>query len=227
MLRSIREVFGYTVREVDGEIGLVRDCLIDHRDWKVNYLEVDLTEWFPGKKVIIPPSRIGQPDGKIFEVPLSMSKAQVLKSPALKLDETVCRQHEEELANHFGWDPCILGADSRNADDSTHLRSSRELLGYHLHATDGGIGHIEDFILDDKDWVLRHAVVHTRDWLPGKRVLMPLPWITGIDWKESTVMIDHSRENIKNSPEFDPSAPVNRHYEEVLYNYYGQPTYWD
>ena len=227
MLRSIRELFGYTVREVDGEIGLVRDFLVDNREWNVTYLEIDLTQWFPGKKVIVPPSRIGQPDGKKFEVPLLLSKAQVVNSPAIKLDETVCRLHEEELALHFGWDPCIISTDSKKVEDHSHLQSSRELMGYHLHATDGRIGHIEDFILDDEDWILRYAVVDTRDWLPGRRVLMPLPWITTVIWKENSVLIDHSRENVKNSPEYDPSSPVNRHYEEVLYNYYGRPTYWD
>jgi hypothetical protein len=73
----------------------------------------------------------------------------------------------------------------------------------------------------------RYVVIDTRNWLPGKSVLIAPHWIKEISWGESKMYVDLSREAIKNSPAYDPSTPVNRKYEERLYDYYGRPKYWD
>lgn len=107
------------------------------------------------------------------------------------------------------------------------LRSARHVMGHHIEAVDGEIGHVEDFIMDDEDWVIRYFVVNTRNWLPGKKVLAALDWIRDIDWENQKVVVEVSREAIRQGPEFDPAAPVNREYEARLYDYYGRPRYWD
>jgi hypothetical protein len=63
--------------------------------------------------------------------------------------------------------------------------------------------------------------------LPGKKVLVAPTWIESVSWSESKVHVVLSRETIKNSPEFDPTVPVNREYEARLYDYYGRPVYWE
>ena len=100
-------------------------------------------------------------------------------------------------------------------------------MSYGVEATDGSIGHVEDLILDDSDWIIRYVVVHTRNWLPGRKVLIAPSWITRIIWDELKVYVSHTRQEVKESPVFNPSEPVNRKYEEVLYDYYGRPKYWD
>jgi len=107
------------------------------------------------------------------------------------------------------------------------MRSCREIMSYDVGATDGSIGHVEDIILDDSNWVIRYVVVHTRTWLPGRKVLIDPSWIIHIIWDLQKLYVSHTRQEIKNSPIFDPSDPVNRKYEEVLYDYYGRPKYWD
>lgn len=107
-----------------------------------------------------------------------------------------------------------------------HLRSTREVIGYHIQANDGGIGHVDDFIAGGEDWVIRYMIVDTRNWLPGRKVLVAPTWVKRVDWAKRDVYVDLSRETIENSPEFDPSAPVNREYELRLYDYYGRPRYW-
>jgi len=112
-------------------------------------------------------------------------------------------------------------------DGDPHLRSAGEVTGYRLQARDGEIGHVKDFIVDDRAWNIRYMVVDTRNWLPGSRkVLISPDWITSIDWLERKVAVDLNVKEIKESPEYDPSAPVNREYEARLYNFYGQPKYW-
>lgn len=107
-----------------------------------------------------------------------------------------------------------------------HLRSTREVTGYRIHARDGEIGHVGDFIVDDETWAIRYMIVDTRNWWPGKHVLVAPQWIGAIDWDTSTVEVDLLRETIKQGPEYDP-AILNREYETALYRHYGRPAYWE
>jgi stress response protein YsnF len=47
-----------------------------------------------------------------------------------------------------------------------------------------------------------------------------------VDWVEKSVHVNMTKEQVENSPDYDPLEPINREYEERLYNYYGQPVYW-
>jgi hypothetical protein len=116
---------------------------------------------------------------------------------------------------------------SDSTPDDCLLRSANELVGYHIKAVDGEIGHVEEFILDDESWTVRYLVVDTRNWLPGKKVLVPPAWIESADCLQETVTFDLTKGQIERSPEYDPSAPVNREYENLLYDFYGRPRYWE
>ena len=70
-------------------------------------------------------------------------------------------------------------------------------------------------------------VVDTRNWLPGRKVLVSPVWVESVDWTEYKVTVDLTTEAVKNSPEYDPLAPVNREYEARLYDFYGRPKYWE
>ena len=59
----------------------------------------------------------------------------------------------------------------------THLRSTHEVSGYHVKATGGEIGHVEDFLFDDETWEIRYVIVDTRNWWPAKKVLLRPQWI--------------------------------------------------
>ena len=46
------------------------------------------------------------------------------------------------------------------------------MIGYHIEATDGEIGHVEDFLVEDSSWAIRYMIVDTRNWWPGRKVLV-------------------------------------------------------
>jgi hypothetical protein len=115
---------------------------------------------------------------------------------------------------------------SQEQTGDPNLRSANEVIDYYIQANDGDIGHVEDFIIDDQSWTIRYMIVDTRNWLPGKKVLVSPQWIKEVSWTDSTVHVDLSRDQIKNSPEYDPSVPIDRTYEADLYEYYGRPKYW-
>jgi len=114
----------------------------------------------------------------------------------------------------------------RVISEDVHLRSTQEVANYHIAATDGEIGHVEDFILEDDSWTIRYLAIDTRNWLPGKKVLVSPQWISLIDWAQGKVHVNLSREGVKHSPEYDNSKLVSREYESQLYQHYRQPGYW-
>lgn len=101
-----------------------------------------------------------------------------------------------------------------------HLRSAREVQGYHVLSQDGEFGHIEDFILDARDWTIRYLAVNSRNWLPGKTVAIPAEWAAEIRWEEQKVAVGRFRSEILDGPEFDLSR-LGREYEEALDRFYG------
>lgn len=119
------------------------------------------------------------------------------------------------------------GGAGERAEGDPRLRSSGTVTGYYIQARDGDIGHVEDFLVDDQDWAIRYMVVDTRNWLPGKKVLVSPDWIERISWGDSAVYVSVLREQIEHSPEYDPARPIERTYETRLYDYYGRPRYWE
>jgi hypothetical protein len=122
-------------------------------------------------------------------------------------------------------DPTQPATPARTEGDP-HLRSTREVIGYTTQASDGEIGHVDDFMGDDETWELRYMVVDTGNWLSGKKVLVAPRWISKVTWAESQVYVDLPRDIIEGAPPFDPYTPISRDYEAQLHNYYQQPPYW-
>jgi hypothetical protein len=107
-----------------------------------------------------------------------------------------------------------------------HLRSTANVTGYHIEARDGEIGHVEDFIIDHETWEIRYMVVDTRNWLPGKKVLIAPRWIDRVKLERFEALRKLIREAIKKAPEYHPDA-LNREYEGKLHDRYNRPKYWD
>jgi uncharacterized protein YrrD len=106
------------------------------------------------------------------------------------------------------------------------LRSTRDVSGHDIQAEDGEIGHVDDFIIDDKTWAIRYLVVDTRNWWPGKKVLVSPQWIERISWDQSKVFVNLLRETIKKSPEYTDESLITRDYEEELHRHYKRDGYW-
>jgi hypothetical protein len=115
-------------------------------------------------------------------------------------------------------------AEARRGDP--HLRSANEVIGYYIEATDGDIGHVEDIMVEIGSWRARYLMIDTKNWWPGRMVLISPDWATSVSWEDQKVFLDHTREQVRGSPEYDPDRPVDRSYEERLHGYYGYGPYW-
>ncbi len=248
MLRSTRKLRDYVLHALDGEIGRCRDFLFDDHQWVVRYMVADTGRWIPDKEVLISPMALGKPNWGERTLPVELTREQIRTAPSLAADEPVSRQMEEAIHEHYGFPYYWGGADLwgimaqpdllRDAAPTEkegpirptgdpHLRSVREVTGYHIEARDGEIGHVDDFILDDRTWSLRYMVVDTRNWLPGRKVLVAPLWVESLDWPNAEAAVSLSRSEIEGAPPFHPGTPINREYEERLHHYYGRPAYWE
>lgn len=257
MLRKVSSLKGYAIKATDDELGSVKEVYFDDEQWGVRYLVVETGTWLSQRTVLISPYSITGVDDLEELIHVSLTREQVKNSPDIDTHQPVSRQLEGEFSSYYGFGnywtgPYLWGAGGypvlpdamgipkvderpdavaeRAADrpEDVHLRSSKDVAGYHIVGTDEEIGHVEDFICDDESWAIRYLLVDTRNWWPGgKKVLLATQWIERIDWTDSTVQARLTQEQIKNSPEYDEDEPLDRGYETQLHQYYDKRGYWD
>jgi hypothetical protein len=248
MLRKASAFKGYAIVASDGRLGTVSDFLFDDASWLVRWLVVDTGNWLPGRRVLLPTSVLGHADVKEREFRVKLTMQQVKDSPDISTDRPVSRQSETHIYDFYGWSPYwgtgfYMGgydmggvmaaspalasgrygkdiADIQRNDDDLHLRSVEAVTGYHIHASDGEIGHVEDFLLEDADWSIHYLEVDTKNWWPGKKVLISPRSARAVDWTEKLVNLDVDRQRVKDSPAYDASTTVDRAYEKDFHRYY-------
>jgi uncharacterized protein YrrD len=114
----------------------------------------------------------------------------------------------------------------RCEDGDPHLRSAKAIMNYHIEASDGGIGHVVDLLLDEDGWAIRYLVVNTSAWWFGHQVLIAPQWIHDLSWLDATVSVKLTRQAVKDAPGYDAAAPLSRDYEVNLYRHHGRTGYW-
>jgi hypothetical protein len=254
MLRALSELDKYALEASDGNVGKVADFLFDDATWKIRWLVADAGTWLKERKVLIHPAVIARIDEDHRRFQLSLTMARVKASPGIQTDEPVSRQIESRLHDHYGvdpyWDrstfragamalpysspPLVGGAlqsprvvepfDAEPGDPA--LRSVAEVTGYHVHAEDGDIGHVENFLIDDPNWRIRYLVVDTMNWWPGRHVLVSPSAVRQIDWSERHISLNISRDQVKGSPPWSPNGNADdKEYDRRLQEYYNWPSH--
>ena len=113
----------------------------------------------------------------------------------------------------------------QNGDD-IQFHTLEELRTFTIQAHDGEIGHVSDFLFSPSDWIIRYMVVETGNWLVGKKVVVSMEWILGIEWETRRVNVSITRAQVKESPPLETMNQLDRNYEERIYHHYQRPHYW-
>ena len=248
MLRNTKQLKGFAVRGTDGELGVIDQLYFDDETWAVRYLGVYTGTWLSGRQVLISPISIINTDWTTRLVHVSLTKQQVEHSPDISMHLPVSRQHEAATLGYYGYSrywagPYLWGPSSypnelaldpaaltpkigSSHSRDFHLRSTEGVRGYAVDAVDGDIGHLDGFVMEDETWSLRYIEVATRNWWPGKKVLVSPAWIERVSWTSPKLYVSLLTQAIKNAPEYMESVPITREYESQLYFYYGRPPYW-
>ncbi len=218
----------------DGTIGKVKDFYVDDQAWTVRYLVVDSGSWLSNRRVLIVAASLDEPDLASKTIAADLTCAQVRDSPATETHKPISWQEEEKLLTYYGH-ACYRGGSAliendiasgslmparplaprpleaidvpRSPPGDPHLRSCAAVTGYHVHATDGDIGHVDGMLIDPRNWHVRFFIVNTSNWWLGYRVLIGTDRVTDVDWGDSKVAVQLSREAIRNSHVYDESQP--------------------
>ncbi len=114
-------------------------------------------------------------------------------------------------------------AERRHRHDDPHLRSCRQVEGYHLRATDGEIGHVAGYLVDPQTWAIRYLVVETGTWLTGHPVLISPQSISAVNWEDRAVAVRLTRQSVRDAPAFNPDAPLGAGPETPILRHYLLP----
>jgi len=103
MLRSLKDMEGYSIGATDGVIGQVRDFYFDDESWVIRYLVVETDAWHSNKRVLVSPLSLGRPDWSKKEFPASITKYQISRSPDIDTDKPISQQHEMGYLGYYGY----------------------------------------------------------------------------------------------------------------------------
>ena len=225
MLHLPHKVKGTTVRARDGEVGTLEDFIFEQSRWAVRYLVVDTGSWLGGRKVLLSPMAVqGRWDRS--GIALSVHRARVERSPDLKL-AGLERPGETALLEYYGqpvyWEganiwgmfdtpsallsareePMLRRGNATGNAIAEPLRSTEEIKGYHIQASDGEIGHVDDFLIGEDSWRIRYLLVDTSNWIGGKSVLVGTDIVETVDRARGVLRVSDSREDIRLSPTYE------------------------
>ncbi len=245
MLIKTKSLKGYKLNANDGEMGKVEEFYFDDKHWAIRYLIADTGSWLTGRLVLISPYSLVSVNKELGNIGVNLSKKQIEESPSLDSDKPVSQQFETAYHGYYGlpiyWGGAyMLGYYPPLASDSNelkkikeeekawdpNLRSTKVVTGYAIQASDGEIGHVDGFIIDDKTWTIRYLIIDTTNWWAGKKVLISPQWIDRVSWDDSKVFVNLSRESIKKSPEYSEEFLLTRDYETKLHQHYNRKGYW-
>jgi hypothetical protein len=237
---STKALVDYLIRGKDGLLGSVDDFYIDDNKWIIRYLVVDPTEDLRASPALIPSILMDYPGCRDQDQVLTtvLTRKQVSKSPDVVSSLPMTRWNEIKLSNYYGLakDSRLVEAKSLSmefvceekgsvfmSDWDPNLKSINKLYDFKINAKDGKVGKLNDFIVDTETWVLFNMVVETDECLlPARKILVSPAWIIKLDASQKSIDMGQSKRRIQNSPDFDPTAPVNRQDDTTLYDYYGR-----
>ena len=211
MFRSLGDLIGASMIATDGEIGRICNFLFDDRSWNIRYLVVDVGHWLARREVLLSVSVIDQPDWKTKTLRARLTKEQLRNGPDVDSKKPVSRQQEIAMREYFGWPaywdtvvdkvfpPNLIPAGREfpvHTTEDNHLRSAEDVIGYEVWASDGVVGCLESFVVDDAVWHIGYLDVKTGEGLQSRSVLVPTSWVKSISWADHQVNLQGSRERI-------------------------------
>src|SRR2546427_3909937 len=183
MLRSTKALVGFTISASDGDLGRVETLYFDDQHWTVRYFVVDTGGWLAEQSVLISPVCVRRPEWERGRLPVALTTAEVKESPSVDTHRPISRQYEIAFSEHYGipryWPgavgalpyplapPRVSGAIANELQahveqqeiEDQHLRSTEDVRGCRLRTTDGDLGHVEDFLVEDLTWRIRYLDV--------------------------------------------------------------------
>ena len=233
MQQILTALLDLNVAAIDGDIGTVDDVLFEDATWTIRYLVVDTGKWIAGRKVLLSPVAVRDAAWGQRRLNVRLTRAQVKDSPDIDTDKPVSRQHERAYFDYYGYpyywagplrwgpmpfppaqdpqnpdvrapEPNVPNAEGERLPANPHLRSAKTVIGYGIEAIDGAIGHVEDFVYSEEAWSIEALAIDTRNWLPGRRVVVPIERVEAVRWEDRTAKVELTQDAVRQSAPLRP-----------------------
>lgn len=106
------------------------------------------------------------------------------------------------------------------------LTTLKHFKGYTVKAKNGVIGEVKDICFDDRHWIIRHFVIDTGTWLPGRQLLLSPAVLAQPNWSSRFFTIVLTKEQVKNSAGRDRKKLDDHKHKGTVDSNYKWPTYW-
>jgi hypothetical protein len=232
MLRSVRDLVGYTVAARDGRCGELRDMYFDDRLWILRYWEVDAGA--AASALRLSPQAVTAIADKARQFHVRMCREQLQRGPGVDSDPGLTHpldaegglRRERDGGNLWSLAglplsellaPAVEAAELPatpahperfGLERDLRLRSSAEVIGYGVAARDGPIGHVADFLIEPATWQVRMVVVDTHTRLADRPVLLPPMWVDDFDDAARQLRFRVSRDAVQSSPHYEASPAL-------------------
>lgn len=201
MVQNVTQLIGKKLGAADGDVGFVKDFYLDDRAWVVRYLAVNTEHWLGGREVLFsPPSFGARAFGISHHEPevmrVTLNRQRIEDSPGLGVVRPVSRAQEAAYCRHYGWPEYWVVEGAAEGAAGRALLSGLSVAGYRLRATDGVIGKVTGFQVDDKTWEVRALVVEVGPWYWAKSILVGTEYLVRVAGAEEQVEVSLSRRDV-------------------------------
>ena len=222
-MRRLNTLVNYHVVAKDGETGKVENFYFDDSLWTVRYMIVNTGGWLLKNLVLLSPVQLTSINDEEKAIHVDLTKEQIENSPDVYTHKPVSRQMEMELSAYYGmgyywdgfntWGMVPLPVDLRgrstpgssenksekedSAYEDSHLRSMKEISGYHVQLKDDEMGHLEDIVVNRDTWAIDYFIMNTGNIIPGKNIEFSIKWVSDISYREGKIFVNLTRKELE------------------------------
>ena len=207
-----------------------------------------------GKRVLISPMSVTGTIRGGQAISVGLTRKQIRNAPSADLAQPISRKQEAMYLSYyrvpFYWGgaglwggaltPLEAGALSTTtatdgashpeadpeSDDESHLRSTREVVGYRVREPGEEVGTVTDFLIEDTTWAVRYLCIETAEDIGGGTLFISPHWVQEISWLERRVSIEILRAQLARVPKVGVGGVLSRDDEERLHEFFGKARYW-
>lgn len=237
----ISDLLNYSASTLDDHEGSFIDFLFDDRKFVVRYGVVKTGSWLSERDILISTSAVDSVDHRLKKINAVLTEAALRDSPQIDSNSPVSCQLEEQLVAYFHWPSywkqnlakltsdggsAFQVEEAAEADFPHTLRSASQIIGYTVGSINDKLGIIDDLIIDLDSGAIRYIVIDAGQWLPGRKAMIAVDWVNEFRWHSRSVHADLSRRQIETAPQYEDAQPIDRSYEEALFQSMDRPSYW-
>lgn len=206
--RSLKEMLYYNIITRDGKIEKINDFYFTDNPWVVRYIAVNKGGMLNKRLVLVSLAFVQEINKKHKEISLDLTLQQIANSPDVVEEEPISYQKEIEVSHYYDigyywigshkWGQGVVPADLKKTKTSypdidsyknpnSDLKSSKEILKYHVQAEDGRIGYIKDMVINNQTWTIDFFILNSHNILPGKTIVASTGWVKEINREQKKV----------------------------------------